>query len=134
MGLIDDLYAEINGHNSAIDANNAKISRLEVVKKDIADAKDEADQLKTNWNDNFVTAFAADGTWYGTNKNTVVECSQDYVPPAYDTYIDNTDAVLDAICDKITALKAENNDHYGAIGWLNSRIQSLLNEIEKKVN
>ena len=62
MGLIDDLYAEINGHNSAIDANNAKISRLEVVKKDIADAKDEADQLKTNWNDNFVTAFAADGT------------------------------------------------------------------------
>lgn len=134
MGLIDDLYAEINGHNSAIDANLAKISRLEAVKKDIADAKDEVDQLKKNWNDNVATPFAADGTWYGTNKTTVVECTQDYVPPAYDTYIENIDVVLDAICDKITALKAENNDHYGAIGWLRSRIQSLINEAEKHFN
>ncbi|QFJ54670.1 YwqH-like family protein [Pseudobutyrivibrio xylanivorans] len=134
MSLIDDLYSKINNLRAGINSNNAKIERLKTVKSEIKEDKELIEGYKKRWSDNICAPLAEDTTWYGNNKNKVVECATDGVSAEYTTFINNTDQVLDAICDKITQLENQNAEWLGIIGDCYSAINNLLNEIEKACN
>lgn len=134
MGAIDDLRASINNYRNMIATNNRKIERLNVTKTELANAKDTIKTYKSNWENNVAASMSADMTWYGTNKDLETDCAVNEITANYDTYINNIDYALDAVCDKITALQNEIYEWHGAIGWLEARINDLINEARKALN
>lgn len=107
-----------------------KLGRLRAARDQVNGYKDQIGDLgqavrgKENQSD----------TWAGDQYKTYNAYVSGEFRGSYDQYYAKTDAVLDSIYDEITRLENESRDVDGFIGWLESSINSLWNEIEKITN
>jgi len=107
-----------------------KLGRLRTARDQVNGYKDQIGDLgqavrgKENQSD----------TWAGVQYKAYNTYVSGEFRGSYDQYYAQTDAVLDSIYDEITRLENESRDVDGFIGWLESSINSLWNEIKKITN
>lgn len=107
-----------------------KIRRLKAAKTRVSDIKmgvsDLARRTKSSFDDL--------GDWQGTQYRWAKTEATENLHSRYVKYRNDTDYVLDRICDEITRLQNENTKLLGLIGSLARAINNLANEIEKLFN
>lgn len=113
--------------------NNAKIKRLQAVKKRVEESKSTANG-RCKELAKFAEGEEAFSDWYGNMCNKTKESFSTVINPKYTSYVNDIDDVLDAICDEITRLQNQNYTLDSDIGWLKSAINSLINKIRTLCN
>jgi len=130
---LQSLYDQLNNAIRQRDSNNAKIRRLKSAKTVVQSSKNQLssrrDQLRTKANSQDTY-----GEWTGDSQKDTRYLLENDIIGEYNYYIKRVDARLDDICDEITWLENENFRLFGVIGYLQSSINNLLNEMEKAMN
>lgn len=138
MSEIDDLNREIHSYYGQRDRCNAdrssireKLNRLKNTKDSIVSLKDRTEEAKT-WIQPKLKNSA--DTWSGRLYQSACELHSDEVVKGWNSYFNDLDSILDAICDEITRLENEDRNLGSVLNWIANQLNNLFNEIEKRTN
>ncbi len=107
-----------------------QIERLRTVQNQLATEKATVQRLK----DDVRRREDPDEAWAGQKRNQFHDYTRNDLRRYYDSYYEQTDAMLDAVIHKIAELENQSSDLGGVIGWLASAINSLWADIRSAVN
>ena len=109
-----------------------KISRLRTAYNTIDDAKESIDQIK-GWHSGMPAFY--ESLWKGSKAQYFYDmCESGALKANYDGYVNNIDAVEDAINWEIHDLKCKTNEKYGILSGLVNAWNSLCTRIRNYFN
>lgn len=108
-----------------------KIRRLKATKQSVERIKADAEGAK-----NYIASKmdAHRETWVGTKQHEVEDIHQNGINTGFQTYYNDVDYVLDAICDEITRLENENRNLGFLLNAVVNKLNDISNAIEKWLN
>ena len=129
---INGLQCQVNNHQSNINQATSKIAAIDEKLSRLRDAKKSVGNIQSGVADiKFLIQYKKyRPVWKGQNKSKY-ETDFDSLTSDFTSFQVEMNAYYDAICDEITRLENQKNEQNGFIGWCQSMINSLGNEIEK---
>ncbi|HFR5304075.1 TPA: DUF5082 family protein [Streptococcus equi subsp. zooepidemicus] len=129
---INQLQRQVDQHRASLSTATAeiasideKLERLRCAKASVGAIQGDVHQIKVS-----VMAKRDQPDWKGERKDRLMSSWEEFSHD-YRHFQLELDAYYDAICDTITCLENQKYEQQGLIGWCQSMINSLGNEIEK---